>query len=44
MQDEQPETEEAPPVLGSWNRLYAVVIGFLVVQILLYWALSEWAA
>jgi len=44
MQDERPEPEEPPPLMGSWGRLYALVLGFLVLQILLYWALSEWAS
>lgn len=28
--------EEPPPILGSWNRLYALVIGGLVACILLF--------
>ena len=29
------ETDEEPPPLGSWNRIYAVVVGSLVVVIVL---------
>ena len=35
------EPEEPPPVLGSWNRLYALVIGALVLCIALS-ALFAW--
>ncbi len=28
--------EEPPPILGSWRRLYLVVIGFLIVLIVLF--------
>jgi hypothetical protein len=31
-----PEPEERPPVLGTWNRLYALVVGALVLWILLF--------
>lgn len=31
------DPEEPPPVLGTWNRLYALVIGALVVQVAVYW-------
>lgn len=27
--------EEPPPILGSWRRLYAAVLGLLVAEILL---------
>jgi hypothetical protein len=27
--------EEPPPILGSWNRLYALVLGTLALAILL---------
>ena len=27
-------TEERPPILGTWNRLYAVVLGSLLLCIL----------
>lgn len=33
--------EEPPPVLGTWNRLYALVIGVLAVQILVYWLITR---
>lgn len=33
--------EEPPPVLGSWRRLYAAVLLFLAVQVVLYWALTR---
>ncbi|MGF1510030.1 MAG: hypothetical protein ACFB9M_11075 [Myxococcota bacterium] len=35
--------EEPPPILGSWNRLYLILVGALVVQLILYWLLTVWA-
>jgi hypothetical protein len=29
--------EERPPVLKSWGRLYAVVLSFLLLQIIAYY-------
>ena len=34
------DPEGPPPVLGSWNALYALVLGALVVQIVVYWWLT----
>jgi hypothetical protein len=34
-------TEEPPPIGGSWRRLYAIVIGFLAFQILVYWLFTR---
>jgi len=36
-----PQDEQPPPFLGSWTRLYAVVIAFLVLQMILYAAFSR---
>jgi hypothetical protein len=33
--------EEPPPILGSWPRLYALVLGVLVVLILLFGAFTR---
>jgi hypothetical protein len=33
--------EEAPPILGSWNNLYALVLGSLAVTVGLLYALSK---
>lgn len=33
--------DEPPPVLGSWGRVYALVIAELVVVIVLLWALTR---
>ena len=30
------QPEEPPPVLGSWNRLYALVLGVLALCITLF--------
>jgi hypothetical protein len=35
--------EEPPPILGAWSRLYAVVIGWIVILIsLFYWFTRAW--
>ena len=34
--EDRPRGDEGPPGGGSWNRWYAVAIGWLIVQILLY--------
>jgi len=36
-----PEPESPPPVLGSWKRLYALVLGVLALCIALF-ALFGW--
>jgi hypothetical protein len=40
----EPEPEEPPPLLGSWQRLYALVIIELLVCSALLYALARWAA
>lgn len=30
------EPEEPPPIVGSWSRLYLLVIGFLITLIVLF--------
>jgi hypothetical protein len=32
----EPEGEDRPPILGSWNRLYAVVLCTLLLCIVLF--------
>lgn len=34
-------TEEAPPILGSWKNLYWLVIGNLAFMILLFYLFTE---
>lgn len=36
----RPEADEPPPFLGSWGRLYAAVIGWLVVLIALFYLVT----
>lgn len=38
----EPSGAERPPILGSWKRLYAVVLGTLLLCILLF-RLFSWA-
>ena len=33
---------ELPPFVRSWNQLYAIVIGSLVVEILCFYGLMRW--
>lgn len=35
------DLNEQPPILGTWNRIYAVVLGVLVVEILLFVLLGQ---
>lgn len=36
--------DEPPPLLGSWNRLYAALLGFLALQIVIYaWVTAVYA-
>jgi hypothetical protein len=52
MSDEQPlhvgvsppEPEEPPPLLGSWRRLYTLVVFELLLCAGLLYALARWAA
>jgi len=37
-----PVKEQAPPILGSWKRIYALVLGELLLCILLF-RLFSWA-
>ena len=39
---ERPEMNDAPPVLGKWRNIYALVLGSLVVYIALFTAIT-WA-
>ncbi len=35
---------EDPPLLGSWNRLYALVLGNLVVMVAVFYAITRYYA
>ena len=37
----EPEKEDMPPILGSWKRLYALVLGELLLCILLFLLFSR---
>lgn len=39
--DRRREASEPPPVLGTWPRLYAVVLGWLAVLIVLFYLMTE---
>ncbi|MDF2456964.1 MAG: hypothetical protein K0R51_2957 [Cytophagaceae bacterium] len=36
--------EEKPPFLGSWNNVYALVIGSLVCMIVLFYLFTQYFA
>ena len=36
--------EEPPPLLGSWRRLYALVLIELLLTVLALYALARWAS
>ncbi len=40
---ERPElvSDEKPPILGTWRRLYAAVLAWLAVLIVLFYLFSE---
>ena len=44
MSDERGTPEEPPPLLGSWRRMYAVVLIELALTVLALYALARWAA
>ncbi len=41
MTEPRPEREPGPPVLGTWNRIYALVLGMLLLDILLFHAFGR---
>jgi hypothetical protein len=36
--------EEPPPLLGSWRRIYALVLAELAVTVILLYVLARWAS
>lgn len=37
------DPEEPPPILGSWERVYVVVIGWIMLlMILFFWFTKTW--
>ncbi len=42
MQHQEPIEEDKPPVFRSWQTLYALVIGALVFQIVLFYAITTY--
>ena len=39
MEEQNPE-DEKPPILGSWNNLYLLLVVFLGIQILIYYFIT----
>ncbi len=37
----QPELDDAPPLLGSWRRVYLLVVGTFAAMVLLFWLLTR---
>jgi hypothetical protein len=44
MRGSDPAPDEPPPLLGTWHRLYALVIVELLLCAALLYALARWAA
>ena len=42
--DQAPLVEEPPPMLGSWRRLYVLLMLELLVITVLSYALARWAS
>ena len=38
---EKRDTDQKPPVFGSWTRWYVFILLVLAVQIILYWWLTK---
>lgn len=36
------KTEEKPPILKSWKQLYAIVLSFLALQVVVYFLFTEY--
>jgi hypothetical protein len=36
--------EEPPPFLGSWRRIYWLVLILLAADVVVFWLLMRWAA
>lgn len=36
-----PPPDDRPPLLGSWSRLYALLLGALALQILAFWLVTR---
>ena len=41
MSEPPPPIDEPPPLLGSWRRLYVLVLGELMLLVLLFHALTR---
>jgi hypothetical protein len=41
---EPDEPEAAPPILGSWRNVYALVVLVLAALIALFYTLTRWAS
>jgi len=39
--DEKNKNEDLPPIAGTWNKLYALVIGELVTLIILFYIFTR---
>jgi hypothetical protein len=44
MPDEKPVIDEPPPFLGTWRRVYIMVICYLAALISLFYIFTRWFA
>lgn len=42
MQQQKPVEEDKPPLFRSWRTLYGLVIGALILQIALFYAITNY--
>ena len=40
-EEDPPDIEGPPPLLGTWNNLYAVVLAALAIQIVAFWLITK---
>jgi hypothetical protein len=41
---DKPPADEPPPFLGTWKKVYAVVLVELAVLVAIFYALTRWAS
>jgi len=41
IKEEPDHTDDTPPVLGSWGKIYSLVVIFLIVLIILFYYFSK---
>jgi len=42
--DPMSDVDRPPPFLGRWSRIYGLVTGLLVAELVVFWLLRRWAS